>query len=105
MHSYPNLNSTYSYSQSARQNSNQILKAYSFSLDDVANSAKALEAACEPHNGQAPDAVFACAGSSKPGFFVEMSAEDMTQGMVNGYWVQAWTALVIALVFCGMMTS
>jgi 3-dehydrosphinganine reductase len=67
---------------------------YSFSLNTAAESAAALEAVCKPHGGHAPDAVFACAGSSKPKFFLDMSAEDMEQGMINGYWVQAWTAMV-----------
>ena len=80
--------------QAARQNPKQILKAYSFSLDTAADSAAALRAACEIHGGQAPDAVFACAGSSKPMYFVEMEEEDLTRGMVNGYWVQAWTVFV-----------
>jgi hypothetical protein len=33
------------------------------------------------------------------GFFVEMGEQDFTQGMINGYWVQAWTALVSELQF------
>jgi 3-dehydrosphinganine reductase len=80
--------------QAARQNSRQVLKAYSFSLDTAADSDAALRAACEIHGGQSPDAVFACAGSSKPMYFVQMKEEDLTQGMTNGYWVQAWTAFV-----------
>lgn len=27
-------------------------------------------------------------------FFVEMTEQDMVDGMTNGYWVQAWTAFV-----------
>ena len=77
-----------------RQNENQILKAHSFSLDSAVDSAAALQAVCEVHGGAAPDAVFACAGSSKPMYFVEMSEQDMLQGMTAGYWVQAWTAFV-----------
>ena len=80
--------------QTVRQNSEQILKAYSFSLNTAADSAAALKAVCDAHGGTAPDAVFACAGSSKPMFFVEMSEQDMTEGMTAGYWVQAWTAFV-----------
>ena len=75
------------------------MKAYSFALDSAKSSSAALDAACKPHSGDAPDAVFACAGSSKPMFFVEMDEQDMEQGMINGYWVQAWTAFVIAKVF------
>jgi len=82
--------------EAARQRPNQILKTYSFSLDSASESAAALQAACVPHGGQAPDAVFACAGSSKPMFFMEMTEEDLSNGMTTGYWVQAWTALAAA---------
>jgi 3-dehydrosphinganine reductase len=78
----------------ARIRQDQILKAYSFSLDTAKESAAALDAACEPHGGRAPDAVFACAGASKPMFLVEMDEQDFHNGMTMGYWVQAWTAFV-----------
>ena len=48
------------------------------------------------HNGETPDGVFLCAGGSKPKFFVEMSEDELLQGMDMGYWVQAWTAWVRA---------
>jgi 3-dehydrosphinganine reductase len=76
------------------------LQAHSFSLDNATDSAAALKAVCELHGGAAPDAVFACAGSSKPMFFVEMTEQDMSQGMTAGYWVQAWTALVCFIIHC-----
>ncbi|KAK7059616.1 3-ketodihydrosphingosine reductase TSC10 [Favolaschia claudopus] len=79
-----------------RQHPNQKIAVRSFSLDTAGESAAALDAVCEPHDGRAPDAVFACAGSSKPKFFVEMSAEELQKGMTNGYWVQAWTAMAAA---------
>ncbi|KAJ7086138.1 oxidoreductase [Mycena belliarum] len=82
--------------EECRQNPNQLLAAYSFSLSDAAESAAALDAVCKPHGGRAPDAVFACAGSSKPMFFMDMTPQDMQEGMVNGYWVQAWTAMAAA---------
>ncbi|KAF4602036.1 3-dehydrosphinganine reductase [Pleurotus pulmonarius] len=75
-----------------RQNPNQVLKSYSFSLNDATTSVLALETACEPHGGRCPDAVFMCAGASTPGFFVEQDERSMREGMDNGYWVQAWTA-------------
>lgn len=53
------------------------------------------------HNGETPDGVFLCAGGSKPKFFVEMSEEELVQGMDMGYWVQAWTAWVRAPFFEG----
>jgi len=82
--------------EAVRQNAKQILKAHSFSLDSAADSAAALKAVCEVHGGAAPDAVFACAGSSKPMYFIEMSEQDLSQGMTAGYWVQAWTAFAAA---------
>ncbi|KAJ6612283.1 oxidoreductase [Mycena sp. CBHHK59/15] len=82
--------------EKCRQHPNQLLKAYSYSLNTAADSAAALHTVCEPHGGYSPDAVFACAGSSKPMFFMDMTEEDMMQGMVNGYWVQAWTAMAAA---------
>ncbi|KAG6807789.1 hypothetical protein H0H92_006392 [Tricholoma furcatifolium] len=82
--------------EKARKTSEQRLNAYSFSLDTAKESAAALEAVCEPYGGQAPDAVFACAGASKPMFFVEMTEQDLTDGMTTGYWVQAWTAFAAA---------
>ncbi|KAJ7938221.1 oxidoreductase [Mycena leptocephala] len=82
--------------EKCRQHPNQLLTAYSFSLDNAAESTAALEAACKQHNGHAPDTVFACAGSSKPMFFMDMSEQDLREGMVNGYWVQAWTVMAAA---------
>uniref|UniRef100_A0A0W0F8R7 Oxidoreductase n=1 Tax=Moniliophthora roreri TaxID=221103 RepID=A0A0W0F8R7_MONRR len=75
-----------------RRNPSQKLKAYSFVLDTATESSDALKTACEVHGGLAPDAIIACAGASTPKFFVEMSEQDLSQGMVNAYWVQAWTA-------------
>ncbi|KAG6863748.1 hypothetical protein C0991_003500 [Blastosporella zonata] len=82
--------------EKVRRNSSQKLNAYSFSLNTAKESADALKAVCEPYDGQAPDAVFACAGASKPMFFVEMEEEDMVDGMTAGYWVQAWTAFAVS---------
>lgn len=73
---------------------NQVLKAYSFSLDDPGAAERAMEAACVPHGGQCPDAVFLCAGKATPGFFVEQNAESMKRGMDSTYWVSAWSAMV-----------
>ena len=65
-------------------------------MDTASASSEALEAACQPFDGQAPDAVITCAGSSKPMFFVETEERDMVNGMTNAYWVQAWTAWAAA---------
>ncbi|KAJ6540779.1 hypothetical protein B0H19DRAFT_1269315 [Mycena capillaripes] len=71
-----------------RTSPGQQLHAYSFSLYTAADSAAALTAACAPHGGNSPDAVFACAGSARPMYFVEMTEEDMRRGMDDAYWVQ-----------------
>ncbi|KAJ6577430.1 oxidoreductase [Mycena capillaripes] len=82
--------------EKCRKYPNQILAAYSYDLDTAAASAAALEAVCKPYNNQSPDAIFTCAGSQKPKFFMDMSEDDLKQGMVQGYWVQAWTVMVAA---------
>ncbi|KIK01665.1 hypothetical protein K443DRAFT_678203 [Laccaria amethystina LaAM-08-1] len=82
--------------EEVRASPSQLLKGYSHSLDTAAASTAALEEVCAAHGGEAPDAVFACAGASKPMFFVEMTEEDLVNGMTAGYWVQAWTAWAAA---------
>ncbi|KAF8162844.1 oxidoreductase [Crassisporium funariophilum] len=91
-----NLDKAIAQLQELRVSPSQIIEAYSHSLDSASGSTAALEAVCRPHGGNAPDAVFACAGGSKPMFFVEMTEEDMVNGMTNGYWVQAWTTWAVA---------
>lgn len=63
-------------------------------MDSGSTATKALEVVCEAHGGEAPDAVFTCAGSSKPMFFLDMEEQDLLDGMMNAYWLQAWTAWV-----------
>ncbi|KAF5388152.1 hypothetical protein D9615_000466 [Tricholomella constricta] len=82
--------------ENSRQTPNQVLRMYSFSLHDAASSAAALEAASVGNGGKCPDAVFLCAGASRPGFFVEQDEASLRLGMDNGYWVQAWSALAAA---------
>ncbi|KAF7327307.1 3-ketodihydrosphingosine reductase TSC10 [Mycena kentingensis (nom. inval.)] len=79
-----------------RQAPDQNLFTYSFSLGTSKDATEALEAVCAPYGGRAPDAVLACAGTAKPGFLLELTDEDMESGMVQGYWVQAWTARAAA---------
>lgn len=79
--------------EKVRQSPNQILKVYSFGLDDATAAAEALEAACQGNGIVCPDAVFLCAGASRPGFFIEETETSMKSGMDKGYWVQAWSAL------------
>jgi 3-dehydrosphinganine reductase len=93
-HSHRAVDTFENLQQKARQNPEQVLKAYSFSLTDAASSAAALEAACQAHEGRNPDAVLLCAGASTPGFFVEEDEQSLRKGMDDGYWVQAWSALV-----------
>ncbi|KAH7927015.1 NAD(P)-binding protein [Leucogyrophana mollusca] len=82
--------------EAVRQSPDQIFRSYSFALDNAESSAAALKAASEGHGGQVPDAVITCAGASKPMFLLDMEEQDLTQGMINGYWVQAWTAFAAA---------
>ena len=80
--------------QQLRVSPSQKLNSFSYSLDTASASTQALQDACRPFGGQCPDAVFACAGRSRPKFFVEMEEQDLVNGMKDGYWVQAWTAWV-----------
>ncbi|KAG9088786.1 3-dehydrosphinganine reductase [Ceratobasidium sp. UAMH 11750] len=80
--------------EAVRVSPNQIIKSYSFSVADSAGSKAALEAACEPFDGRAPDAMFLCAGAAKPRFFVEDDEEDLQNAMTNAYWIQAYSAHV-----------
>jgi 3-dehydrosphinganine reductase len=73
----------------------QTLTWHSFSLTSAQDSASALDAASAAH-GRCPDAVFLCAGASKPGFFIEEDEASLRAGMDSAYWVQAWTALAAA---------
>lgn len=82
--------------EAERQSPNQKFHAYSFALDTATASTAALEAVCQSYNGEAPDATFTCAGAARPGFFVESTEEDLTKGMTNGYWIQAWTAWAVS---------
>jgi len=79
-----------------RVSPSQKLGAFSHSLDTASGSTQALQDVCRPFGGQCPDAVFACAGRSRPKFFVEMDEQDLVDGMTDGYWVQAWTAWAAA---------
>jgi 3-dehydrosphinganine reductase len=75
-------------------NKSQRFYAYSFSLETCEGAKKALEAACTVYNDAAPDALFLCAGTAKPKYFIEMTEEEIVNGMSQGYWVQAWTSFV-----------
>ncbi|KAJ3885238.1 oxidoreductase [Lentinula edodes] len=79
--------------EKVRTNANQKLQTFSFSLTNAESSSMALEAASQAHDGVPPHAVFLCAGTSTPGFFVEEDAKSLQRGMENTYWVQAYSAL------------
>ena len=63
-------------------------------MDNCKSAEAALEASTEPHHGRCPDALFLCAGQARPKYFIEASDEDMALGMQEGFWAQAWSALV-----------
>ncbi|CAG8453899.1 8484_t:CDS:10 [Funneliformis caledonium] len=50
---------------------NLIFTAISADLTKKDESFRALNEACEKHNGKAPDFIICCAGSCKPGIFIE----------------------------------
>jgi len=100
-----NLKKALAQLEASRANPNQILRAYSFSLGTQENAANALEAACVPHGGQTPDAVFLCAGKATPGFFIEQTEESMRKGIDDTYWLAAWTALVASKRMVGTRTK
>ncbi|KAF9016446.1 oxidoreductase [Hymenopellis radicata] len=79
-----------------QKSADQKIHAYSYSLFTAKESTDALNAACVPFDGKAPDAIIACAGGAHPKFFVEMTEEDLDHGMKESYWVQAWTAWAAA---------
>ncbi|KAF8621629.1 hypothetical protein AX15_007647 [Amanita polypyramis BW_CC] len=79
--------------EKVRQSPKQILRTYSYTLTDSAASAAALKAASDDHGGRCPDAVFLCAGTARPGFFMEEDEITLKRGMEDTYWVQALTAL------------
>jgi 3-dehydrosphinganine reductase len=85
---------TNTFWQATRVLPQQKFHVYSFTLGTAADSDKALQTVCEPYGGRAPDAIFACAGSAKPKFLIDLTEQDISEGMVNAYWLQAWTAFV-----------
>ncbi|KAF7318506.1 3-ketodihydrosphingosine reductase TSC10 [Mycena chlorophos] len=87
------LDSALAQLEAARVYPHQRLKAYSYDLRMFSESEKALQAVCAEFGGQAPDAVFTCAGAARPKYFVMLSEEDMRKGMDDAYWIQAWTIL------------
>jgi 3-dehydrosphinganine reductase len=83
-----------SHIEAARCFPHQVFQSFSHSLTSATEARAALEDVCAKHGGQAPDAVFICAGYWKPQFWLESTEDDLKAGMDGGYWVQAWTAWV-----------
>ncbi|KAH8119658.1 oxidoreductase [Phellopilus nigrolimitatus] len=81
-----------------RISSEQTFRYHSFALNTSAGAQAALDAECRALRQQsdgtvsAPDAFFLCAGSSRPGYFIENTDEQLIHGMEQSYWVQAWSA-------------
>lgn len=90
--------SSRTYLEIVRQTLNLVLKTYSFPRNEGDLSTAALDAACDENGGKCPDAVFLCAGSARPGFFIEENEASLRQDMDQCYWVQAWSALVSQLI-------
>ncbi|KZV76547.1 oxidoreductase [Peniophora sp. CONT] len=82
--------------EGARVSPKQVLASYSYSLETLDGAQAAYNAACATHDGTPADAVFMCAGGSRPGFWVEQSEEQIRHSMDITYWVAAWTAKVAA---------
>lgn len=82
--------------ETLRQSPTQTFRALAFALDSHDASAEALAAAAAANGGELPDVVFACAGAARPMFLVDMQPDDFERGMVNGFWLQAWTAFAAA---------
>ncbi|KIP02931.1 hypothetical protein PHLGIDRAFT_95413 [Phlebiopsis gigantea 11061_1 CR5-6] len=79
--------------EAARQSPEQVLLAYSYGVDSAKEAEAALDAAAQPHDGRCPDALFLCAGKSRPGFWIEQTEAQLRECMEETYWVQAWPAL------------
>ncbi|KAH8107853.1 oxidoreductase [Cristinia sonorae] len=79
--------------EAVRQSPDQILKVYSYSVHTSAAAEASLEAACKPYGGRAPDALFLCAGTARPGFFVEQDEASLKQSFDEIYWLSAFPAL------------
>ncbi|KAH8827569.1 hypothetical protein DL96DRAFT_1669054 [Flagelloscypha sp. PMI_526] len=80
--------------EAARVSPEQKFNAYSHSLGTYKESKEAFEAVISPYGGAAPDAIFTCAGKSVPAWWVDMTEQSMSDGMMYSYWVQAWTAML-----------
>ncbi|KIP05772.1 hypothetical protein PHLGIDRAFT_24924 [Phlebiopsis gigantea 11061_1 CR5-6] len=90
------LNKALAQIEAARQSPDQVFRAYSFSLASATEAEKALDAVAAGHGGRCPDALFSCAGKSRPGFWLEQTEAQLRLCMDETYWVQAWPALAMS---------
>jgi len=79
--------------EAVRQSPDQILKAYSHSVHSTEEAEASLDAAGKPYGGKSPDALFLCAGTARPGFFVEQDEATLKQSFDEIYWLAAMPAL------------
>ncbi|EJU06024.1 oxidoreductase [Dacryopinax primogenitus] len=82
--------------EAARVSPSQKLAAYSHDISTAAGAQAALEAVCTPFAGQAPDAVFLCAGNARPLYFVEAKEEDFKSQIGTLYFTALWSAWAVA---------
>ncbi|EIM82429.1 oxidoreductase [Stereum hirsutum FP-91666 SS1] len=87
-----NLASALTEIEGCRVSPDQIFQSFSHSLLDPSEASTALEDVVAKHSGLAPDAVFLCAGTSNPRYFLEYTPSDLSSGMDQSYWVQTYTA-------------
>ena len=71
-----------------------MLASLSYSLVTYENARAAYDEACAAHDGKPADAVFMCAGSAQPGFWIEHDEDDIRRGIDQSYFVTAFTARV-----------
>lgn len=70
---------------------NLIFTAISADLTKKDESFRALNEACEKHNGKAPDFIICCAGSCKPGIFIEQDISIFENSMQLNYFGTLYT--------------
>ncbi|KAG9302232.1 hypothetical protein G9A89_008722 [Geosiphon pyriformis] len=86
-----NLNEALEEIKAARVNEQQIFHAISADVTIQADSINALDEASSKHNGQVPDFIIACAGSSTPGIFIDQPVSDFENGMKLNYFGTLYT--------------
>ncbi|EMR10408.1 hypothetical protein PNEG_01123 [Pneumocystis murina B123] len=85
------LKETLKEMENVRCNLNQKLKAISADLTIATEAKRALDEASET----SPDIVFCCVGAAQPGFFVDLSSEQIEEGIKVNYLTAAYTAHVV----------